>query len=312
MRRPAEAQEITPLVMAQLQARQQVTPERLTADFDFQVEVLHTTIRELIFDCDPSLQPYDVSIRNVDLQDWEFKEAKEGERRGVSPPVQEPATLVIHLREPFQGTLQGLKIHCLAPRPADKPWSSPTIRLRQAQTRGENLKIAINPDVQLEAWDAAGFRLVSSTTDSDGSQILALIDPAIGVGTSRRPSGQFKSRGFELITRQQNWWQIGPKEMLLAGDISYELVRGSLFQLRVKLPEPGSLWRVKDVQLEPMEAMRSWAVTGPLLLVDLKSGLKPQLPGQTFGSVGHDSPGHSSGTANYRLSRAGTPGCLRF
>jgi len=280
VRRAADAQQMAPLFLSQLQTKQMVTPNRLAADFEFQVEVLHTAVRELVFDCDPSLQPFDVSIDNADLKDWEFKEAPFSQElpKVKGMPAAKPAILVLHLREPFQGSLQGVKIRCLAPRPAGKLWTSPALRLCQAQLRGESLKVSIHSDVQMESWDPAGFRLVSSTTNNDGTQVLSLIDPAAGLEPSRRPVCQFKSRGFALLIRQQNWWHIGPTGSLLAADISYELVRGSLFQLALKLPVPSTLWRVEAVQLEPKDALRSWVTTGPLLLVDLQRGLNPRNP----------------------------------
>ena len=280
VRPPAEAQQIAPLILSRLQAKQQITPERLAADFEFQVEVLHTSIHELVFDCDPALQPYDVSVRNADLKDWEFKEAPPpGEVSGKEKETaQNSAILVVHLREPFQGSLQGLKIRCLAHRQANKLWTSPALRLRQARSRGEALKVFIHPDVHMEAWDAAGFRLLSSTTDSDGSQVLSLVDPAVGLPPSHRPVGQFKSKGVELHTRQWSWWQIGPEESVLSADISYEAVRGSLYQLAVKLPVPNNLWRVEEVHIDPKDALRSWVSAGPLLLVDLQRGLNPRNP----------------------------------
>ena len=39
--------------------------------------------RELLFDCDPALRPYDVSIRNGDLKDWEWIEAAAGYEQAV-------------------------------------------------------------------------------------------------------------------------------------------------------------------------------------------------------------------------------------
>lgn len=280
VRKPAEAKQATPLVLSQLQSAQQITPERVAADFEFQVEVLRTTVRELVFDCDPALQPYEVSMRNADLSDWEFKEAPPPSdaagKKGTG--ALKPATLIVHLREPFQGSLQGLKIRCLAPRVTDKPWTSPSIYLRQARARGEALKLQVHPDVQMESWDAAGFRLLSSTTTSDGSQVLSLVDPAAGLDPSRRPVAAFKSQGFELLTREQVRWHIGPKGSTLTADIAYELAQGHLFQLSVKLPGPNTSWHVEAVAAEPKETLRSWATSGSLLMVDLQRGLNPRNP----------------------------------
>jgi hypothetical protein len=278
IRRPPDTQQTAELFVSQLQARQQITPDRLAADFDFQIEVLHTSVRELVFDCDPSLQPYEVSIRNAHLKAWDFKAAEKKVEMAPKPALQQPATLTVRLREPFQGTVQGLKIRCLAPRPMDQPWTSPTIRPRLASARGETLKISVHPEVQLESWDAAAFRLLSSATEGDGSLVLTLTDTATGLDASRRPVAVFKSQGFEVVARQHTWWHIGPKGATLTAEIAYESARGSIFQLPIKLPVPNNLWRVEAVDLEPKEALRGWVTAGPLLLVDLRRGLNPRSP----------------------------------
>ncbi len=280
MRRPAEGRNIPPLFLTQVQTKQVLTPERMTADYEFQVDILHTTVRELVFDCDPSLQPYEVSLLSGVLKDWEYKVApppqKAPGKKGNA--VQKPATLVVRLREPFQGTLPGLRIRCLGPSPASAAWTSPSLRLRQARTLAENLKISIHPELRMEAWDTAGFRLISSTTENDGNQILTLLDPAGGVAYTRRPGGKFSAQGFELHGRQQNWWHIGSKDASFVTDISYEMIYGRLSQLAIKLPVSGDPWRVEKVELEPKEALRSWVVAGSALLVDLHSDLTPAGP----------------------------------
>ncbi len=274
IRQPAATRGIAPLLLSSLQTRQQTTPGKLLSDFEFQIEVLHTTVRELVFDCDPSLEPYELSAGNADLKDWEFKiEDKQG-RVAAGPKEGRAATLVVYLREPFQGTLQGLKIRCFQSRPADKWWVSPFMRLRGARERGETLKLVVGPDVQLEAWNAGSFRLVSSSTESDGSQVLTLADRE--AAAPRRPGCEFKCFGTEISARQQTWWQVRVNGASLHSEIVYESVRGNLFQLALRLPVPNNLWRVDSVELEPKDALLSYAAVGPLLLVDLQRGLNPR------------------------------------
>src|SRR5206468_6060025 len=143
-------------------------------------------------------------------------------------------------------------------------------------SRAEALKLHVHPDVQLESWDPGGFRLLASTTEADDSQVLSLVDPAAGLEPSRRPTALFAFRGHELHARQRTWWQLGPHVSALSTEIAYELARGSLFQLAVKFP--AQRWRVEAVALEPEEALRSWSVAGPLVLVDLQRGLNARHP----------------------------------
>ncbi len=67
---------------------------------------------------------------------------------------------------------------------------------------------------------------------------------------------------------------------MLATDVIYEVKRGSLFELTLKLPAPDKLWRVESVDFEPKDAVRFWATTGSLLVVELRRGLTPRTPGK--------------------------------
>ena len=187
----------------------------------------------MIFDCDPSLQPYDISIRNADLKAWEFKEAPQppdvpDKKKGHT--AHNSKTLVVHLREPFQGEPSEFENPLSGSLSREQALGQPRPAfLRHARLRGESLKVAIHPDVHMEAWDAGRFRLVSSTTDSDGSEVLSLMDPAPGLDPSRRPGGQFKSQEFKLFTRQSKRVAGRTRGSRLATGISYDMVRGSLF-----------------------------------------------------------------------------------
>ena len=282
VRRPVESPRRAPLLLAQLQVKQEVRPDRLSHDYDFQVEALHGPVEELTFACDPSLQPFDVSCRTIAFRDWDFKQAPasaaSAEQNGTV--AMKSSVLVVHLREPFQGKLQGLTIRCLSPYPAGKNWRSPALRLQGAQLRGESLALVVHPDVQLEEWHNGGFRLDSSLTETDGTQVLTLVDPAPGFASSSRPSCRFKSGGCDVAATHNTWWRIGPKESVLTTDVAYEVQRGSLFQLALKLPTPAKLWRVEGVDFEPKDALRSWEASGPLLIVDLLRGLTPRNPGK--------------------------------
>ncbi len=206
VRGPVEVQRPNPLLLAHLQVKQRISPELAEVDFDYQVEVLHAPVRELVFDCDADLQPLEVSCDSLDLQGWSISAASPSERAGSQ--ALRPFTVVVRLREPFRGKLQGLRLRCLARRPADKTWSSPALRLRQAQLLDESITLVVSPDVQVEEWHSGGFRLVSSTTGSDGTHIVSLVDPAPGFEPSHRPSCRVKTTASEFSTRLDAWWQV--------------------------------------------------------------------------------------------------------
>ncbi len=187
-----------PLVLVTHQTTQQtLLPDAMEARFDFDLEMLHRGVRELVCECDPSLKPYEISVRN--LNRWE-----------IAPPVStgKPALLKILLRDPlYEGTLS---IRCLAPlgepRDAKQPgqiplmWSSPSIRILNAAQQGELLTLRFHPDLRLENWQLGNFRVVESTVETDGLQLMKLsgggvVSEVIG---PRRPSALVFTHGVEF------------------------------------------------------------------------------------------------------------------
>src|SRR5205807_551934 len=81
-----------PLMLSRQQTRQELTPGQFQGDYDFDLEVLHGSVKQLRLECAATLRPYEVNVRN--MEGWELRTA----------PAQKPgpATLVIRLSEPFQ------------------------------------------------------------------------------------------------------------------------------------------------------------------------------------------------------------------
>ena len=273
----------------QIVTRQEIAPDKIKADFEFQVDVPLHPVSELVFDCDPSLSPYEVSLPSAEILGWKLSDPSATKDKSAAP-----ARLTIQLREPFQGTLTGLRIRCLAPRPADAHWVSPYVRLRQSVTCGETLKIHVHPEVPLERWDAGGFRLVSTSTGADGTMALTLEGKDEGgrmkdeknapaASSFRRPSFFGKSQAIQRHTRQQTWWHLGALGMTLKSDVAFEVSRGSLYQLVVRLPRTGN-WRVERVDLEPPDLLQAWSTVARQegkaqevqeVTIDLTKGLTP-------------------------------------
>jgi hypothetical protein len=55
-------------VFVQTQARQNILPDRVAADYEFQVEVPRGAVRELVFDGDGTLTPFEVTARSAGLE----------------------------------------------------------------------------------------------------------------------------------------------------------------------------------------------------------------------------------------------------
>jgi hypothetical protein len=284
-------------IVTTLTSTQRLTPERLRADFEFQVEVQHRPIRQLLLDVDPQLEPFEVSLRNLGVKEWKIiQPAEAGEKSEKAPLAQHRPhrTLVVELREPAGGTLPALRVRCLARLASDQPWSSPWMRLRDAAVQGETLKLEISPDVRLENWAPGDFRLVQASTAPDGSQLLNLVGTEIRRGAAlRRPAARVRTQGVDFLARQRTWWQIGTQGSSLTAEILYEVNRGNLIELPVVLPGG---WQVNDVTMEPRELLRNWVLVSSgdrsSVVVDLHRALTPRQQGRLTIRL-HSSQGRS-------------------
>ena len=250
-----------PLLLSKLQTRQELTPGQLQADVDFEVEVPRGPVTELRCAFTPTLRPYEVAIRN--LESWEVRPAGGGKT----------ATLVVKLREPFQGG--PLQVRCLAPLLSEKNWTAPGMKLMDAVPRGETLVLRVHPGVVLEEWQPGGFRLTRSIFQPDGWQVLTL---AAGVDSGPdpvRPGARIQTPGPEFRVRQQTWWQIDPDKPLLTAQLHYEVAQGRLFSLPLTLPPN---WEVDHVEMTPPDLLQHWNVQQDkgkaTLLVDLHRPLE--------------------------------------
>ncbi len=184
-----------PLPLVRTVTTQTICPDAVEARYELDVEVLHQSLKQLVFECDPGLEPYDVNGRHI--EGWEVM-------RGT------PQRLVVRLREPLRG--DRFTIDCLAPvrsagsvsSVADLPasqkgvadlpasqkgvadlpasqkgvadlpaatgpttWTSPGLRLAGAINRGETLLLRLHPDLHLEHWQPGDFRLENAETVKD-------------------------------------------------------------------------------------------------------------------------------------------------
>jgi hypothetical protein len=283
-----------PLVLARLHTRQDVNPDAVAAEFTFDLKVLHQGVQELRCDCDPALRPYRVLIGRPaedplrPLETWQV----------VTGPGSSSPALVVRLPEPFQGgTLQVLALAPLGGTGGPVPWTSPGLRLAGAVPLGETLDLHLHPDVYPEQWQSGGFRLTQSRTDPDGSQALTLAGGGLASGNGpQRPSARLLTSGVDFRVRQLTWWQAGPAppgengpggggSRALTVQLTYDVLRGHLFQLPVALP-PG--WEVDRLHLSPPDLLRDWGVRPeagrPVLRIDLQRPVSSPVPGPSPGT----------------------------
>jgi hypothetical protein len=269
-----------PLVQAWLRTTQTLMPEGLDAVYDFDLASRRQGGRELVFECDPELRPYEVSC--PDLEAWEVRPGS-------------PSLLTVRLRAPLGDGKQQVQIRCAAPLDpasaggADRPvsWASPGVRLRGAVPRGETLVLRLHPDLRVRDWGAGDFRLEETASEADAErdfawQRLTLLGG--GVAPEAKPAGSAPRRPrvglhvheVEFRARQLAWWQLHPDRTALTLQIRYEVLSGQLFRLRVLLPEG---WGAEQADLSPPGWLRNWGVRteaeGEVLWVDLVRPLTP-------------------------------------
>jgi hypothetical protein len=257
------------LLLARQLTTQILDPEGLRATYQFDLEVLHREVSELLLEYDSELRPYEVVLPGLD--GWE-----------VLPPEKPDglARLAVHLREPLRQGHGTLLVQCLAPigrprlpislaapgAPGAQPlqWHSPGMHLAGAVSRGETLVILINPDLRLDGLEPRDFRLVGSAAEPASErrglkQRLTFAGGAIAGpdGPQRRPEARLQPFAVEYRARQLAWWQPAADPPSLTLQIACEVERGRLFQLPVLLPAG---WDVERVEMTPAGLLRNWTV----------------------------------------------------
>ena len=242
-------------------------------------------VRELLFECDPGLIPWDVTVQGPQaaLRDWEAHR----ERGGVT-------RLTVRLVEPVEEAT--VLIDALAPlrtlgttgEPAAVPWTSPNIRPVGVVNRGEELELKLDPELRPEDWSPGDFRLSGADHDSDPAQRerfyrLTLVGGSLleeaatrrdGDGQSRRPSMRLLAPGTEYRARQLAWWQVRAAGELLTVQIAYEVKHGTLERLPLLLPWD---WDVESVSVGDRLLKSSRIDRGqgrPVLLAELTEPLR--------------------------------------
>jgi hypothetical protein len=270
VRKITAAKDPAPTLFARIHSTQKLNPERLDVEHEFQVDVPHGSIRELILEGDPGLQPYQVVLANGEVLNWRWKEIpgkKEGKPSGAASGL-----MTIQFEQPLR-SLQGLRVRSLMARHSSNLWTSPALRVRDAIPRGETLEVHLHPDVTFGKWDSGSFRPIQISTQSDGTQILTLAQSAESAASSRPPMLMAPTWGIDLHTSENYRWHITPRGATLTAEIHYEPALGNLFELKLKLPKTSLAYQIESLELQPADVLGSWHTVGDMLVVELKHAL---------------------------------------
>lgn len=238
-------------------ATQTLSPDGVEARYSIDVESSPVGMRQLRFRCDRGLRPWGVQVMGTTVSG------------GKAEPVLESWSfrgnvLDILLRQEVR-TVEVL-IEALAPLPdrvdqreAD-PWTSPTLRLEEGIPRGETLILRLHPDLRVGGWEPGSFRLTETGRETDRGVSWTRLKFSGGGLLIRpdRPRVRLQASAAEYRARQLAWWQIQAGGMSLALDIRYQVQRGSLFDLKIQLPEG---WEPEDVKAVEAGIERWWIRT---------------------------------------------------
>jgi hypothetical protein len=254
-----------PLLLSRLETRQVLGPDRLDADFQFTLDVLHRPICQLVCEYDPTLRPTEVTLRKGNLQSWELA--------GGSVP-----RLIVQLREPVEGEALGLRVRCVAATRLNERWTCPGMVVAGSVSLGETLRLQIAPELRLEAWQPGNFSLTGAGRPLvRDAQTITLRSGIVGVQGSRvcrRPSALLQLRKAECQVIQQTRWDIRPNVSTLTTRLAYEVRRGRLFRLPIQIPAG---WEVDRVDPFPSGLLRGWTVAAkamPVVTLDLDRPLE--------------------------------------
>jgi hypothetical protein len=254
----------SPLFLVRQRSRQDVMPGQTVCEFAFDLDAPHGGVRELTLECDAALKPTDVSARN--LERWEVRPSATNKARQI----------VVRLREPLETGV--LTLRAIGPAAPDGAWTSPSAAILGAVTRGEELSLRIHPDLRLAEWRSGNFRLSDSTIAADRWQVIALQSGMIRSGPSR-PTARLQPAGVEYRVHERLWWSADAERMRLTAQLTFEVARGPVFQVPLRLPEG---WDLERLDADPPDLLAAgYPLAGrptaarPDLTVELQRPLTP-------------------------------------
>lgn len=261
-----------PIVLAHTHTTQKVFVDHIETEHEFQIDILHGTIRELILESKGALQPYAAALtgNEVKLGQWKETTGKKDPKDKL-PPVP-TGEVAVQFAQPVQGRIDGLRIKSLASRSPMGSWTSPALRVRGAVQRGEIVEIRLHPDVPVALWEFGSFLPMNSSVENDGTHIVTLANSARDSVMVERPGIFPPIKDLDLKTIEDFRWELTPDRAMLAAEVQFAPARGSALELRVKVP---ASYAIESLDVQPAGLLASWHPEAGLVVLRLKQPITP-------------------------------------
>jgi hypothetical protein len=242
-----------PLVRTRTDSKLVIEPTQITGEFEFTSDVVRGTVNELAFRYDSSVYPIEVSAEGATVESWQAQPGKPGQA----------GTLRVYFREPVEKTK--LTVRALCPVPAlNQPWSVVALRPLDCLSLGESLRLRVHPQVRVEDFQPADFRLVSATPDPDrwvNYQLESDLPSEGGdrSGLPKRPSLRLRSQGLELRVNQTAEWRVWAERSLLKATLRCEVQSGEMRELTLGVPAE---YKLLGIASDAGELVSRWNLLG--------------------------------------------------
>lgn len=260
--RPKIDSNTPPLVRTRTMSKISIEPTQVVGEFEFATDVVRGTVNELSFHYDPAVYPVEVRAVGATVESWQASPGKPGQA----------GTLKVVFGEPFEKGK--VTVRTLSPPPlVDQTWSTIAVRPLGCLSLGESLLLRLHPQLRLEDFRPAEFRLTNAISDAE-RWVNYSLESDIPSATTQpsiwplRPSARLRTQGLELRVMQTGEWRVSAERSLLKTTIRGEVQAGLMRQLPILLPTG---YKLLGLTSDAEDLLAGWTVKGDpaTLLIEL-------------------------------------------
>lgn len=269
--RVAPADKPEPLLLAAVDARQDVQLEQTQCEFRFDLEVVHGPLTSLTMECTPGFIPTEVVVRN--LARWTTQDATQ--------------QIVVEWSEPFSGGT--LVVRGFVAHRGHSEWTSPGVTPIGAVVPSEKMTLHAGPSVRLNHVRPGSFQLTGGAASNDRGQTIVA-----NAGPVRTGNGRIRARLSEvhepMRLLERTWWQADASPPRATVQMTLEPRAGLVNRSTWWLP-PG--WTVTAIESTPADILGGWRAVadadwGQLLIVDWARAIQSGRPAALVVRMIHD------------------------